>query len=116
MRIFTLCLFALFVSLTSIAQQTRTVHGSVTDTTGSPLYSVTVNLKSATEDLTTVTTSSGSFQFPRVSSSEFIINITSVGFVSYSQAYNVIGKEGRSFTIKPIKLKVKVGELSEVII
>ncbi|HEY5371813.1 MAG TPA: TonB-dependent receptor [Hanamia sp.] len=116
MKIFTFSLFALFISLASFAQQMKKVHGSVTDTTGSPLYGVTVNLKSATENLTTVTTSSGSFEFSKVSSSEFTINITSVGFVGYSRDYVVASKEGKSFTIKPIQIKITVGELSEVII
>ncbi|HEY5392520.1 MAG TPA: carboxypeptidase-like regulatory domain-containing protein, partial [Hanamia sp.] len=116
MRILTLSLFALLISSVSVAQQMRTVHGSVTDTTGSPLYGVTVNLHSPSENLTTVTTSSGSFHFAKVSSIQFVITITSVGFVSYSQAYTITGKEGRSYTIKPVKLKVKVGELSEVVI
>lgn len=116
MRIFTLCLLALFISSLSLAQQVRTVSGTVIDTTASLLANVTVNLKSASENLTTVTTEQGAFHFPKVSSSEFVITLTSVGFQPFSQHYTISPKDGKAFVIKPIPLKMDLGELSEVII
>ncbi len=117
MRLLLLSLIAVAISFSTLAQQTRNVIGNIVDTTGSPLIDISVNLKSATENLTTATTSTGSYKFTNVSSTEFIITVTSVGFKSYSQTYTVANKEsGKAFTIKPIKIKLSLGELKEVVI
>ncbi|HJY21624.1 MAG TPA: TonB-dependent receptor [Hanamia sp.] len=116
MRRFILSLVVLFVTTASLAQQARVVNGSVVDTTEGPLENATINLKSASENLTTTTNASGAFHFAKVSAHEFVITITSVGFQDFSQAYTVSGKDGKTFSIQPIKLKMKLDELSEVII
>jgi hypothetical protein len=117
MRVFIVCLVSLFISSALSAQQTRAVNGSVFDTTGSPLNGVSVNLKSASENLSTITSATGAFHFSKVSSPEFVITFTSIGFQEYSQAYIVSNKESsKAFRIKNVKLKVKLNELNEVII
>ena len=116
MRVFILCLIALFVSSASLAQQTRAVSGGVVDSTGNPLADVSVNLKSSTENLSTKTNASGKYHFINVTSSEFVITITIIGFENYAQAYTVGNKQGKAFIIDPVKLKVKTKELAEVVI
>jgi hypothetical protein len=113
-RILTL-LTGLLISATAIAQ-TRAVSGSVIDTTGNPLSAATVNLKSATENLSVKTNTSGKYNFPSVSSTEFIINITSIGFENYTQSYVVGNIQGKAFIIDPVKLNVKTNELAAVVI
>jgi hypothetical protein len=116
MRIFVLSAFTLFLSSASEAQKIRSVTGAVTDTTGSPLHGVTVNLKSASENFTTVSNATGVYEFSQVNASEFVITATSIGYENFSRTYSVPAKEGKIFTIKPIKLNVKIDELNEVVI
>lgn len=115
MRIFVLST-ALFLSFASEAQKMRSVTGTVTDTTGAPLHGVTINLKSASENLTTISNAIGVFEFSNINAFEFIITVTSVGYESFSGPFSVPAKEGKIFTIKPIKLNVKIDELNEVVI
>lgn len=114
MKIFLFITFALITSV-SIAQ-TRTVSGTVTDTTGAPLNNVSVNLKSATENLNIETNASGVFHFTNVSSTEFTITITSVGYQGLSKTFSVNNKDAKTFTISPIQLRIKTSELNPVII
>jgi len=116
MRIFVLSAFALFLSSASEAQKIKSVTGTVTDTTGAPLHGATINLKSASENLTTVSNATGAFEFSKVNESEFAITATSIGYKDFSETYSVDAKEGKIFTIKPIKLHVKIDELNEVVI
>ena len=95
MRIFTL-LIAFFITAGAFAQS-RTVSGSVVDTAGAPLASVTVNLKSAAENLSVKTNTSGKFQFSSVSSTDFIITITGIGFADFVQSYTVRTNRLRHF-------------------
>jgi len=116
MRIFVLSALALFLSSASEAQKIKSVTGTVTDTTGAPLHGATINLKSASENLTTVSNATGAFEFSKVNESEFAITATSIGYKDFSETYSVDAKEGKIFTIKPIRLHVKLDELNEVVI
>ena len=116
MRISILFIIALLISSATFAQQTRTVSGSVLDTSKTPLADVSVNLKSSTENLTTKTSATGKYRFTNVASSEFVISLSMVGFQGFEQAYNEANKQGKAFIIDPVKLKVKTNELSEVVI
>src|ERR1035437_9396164 len=97
MRVFILCLIALFVSSASLAQQTRAVSGGVVDSTGNPLADVSVNLKSSTENLSTKTNASGKYHGIKVSAAETGSTITIRGVENYAQAYTVGNKQGKAF-------------------
>ncbi len=116
MKIFVLSFFALLFSYASSAQKSRLVKGIVTDTVGVPLSGVTISLTSKLENLTAVTNARGEFEFSKVTSSEFEISATSIGFENYSQTYLVSEKEGNVFAIHTIQLKEKIALLNEVII
>lgn len=116
MRRYLLFILITFISFFSFAQQTRIVSGSVVDSTGAPLADVSVNLKSSSENLSIKTNTSGKYQFTNVTSTQFLISVTSIGFENYSQPYVVSNKDGKAFIIDAIKLKVKTNQLAEVII
>jgi hypothetical protein len=73
-----------------LAQQKRQVQGTVTDTTQSPLNSVTLKLYiSGTKDtLITFSRANGSFTFSGVASSKFIVIVSSMGYETYVGNYN----------------------------
>ena len=115
MKLSLLFIFSFFIHVVS-AQQTRIVSGSVVDSTGSPVPAVSVNLKSASENLSVKSNTTGKFQFSSVAATEFILSVTSIGFENYTQPYIVSNKQGKAFIIDPIKLRVKTNELAAVVI
>ncbi|HUS01465.1 MAG TPA: carboxypeptidase-like regulatory domain-containing protein, partial [Chitinophagaceae bacterium] len=115
MKLSLLFLFSFFISAVSFAQ-TRIVSGRIVDSTGSPLPAVSVNLKSASENLSVKTNASGKFQFSSVTSTEFILSVTSIGYENFTQPYIVSNKQGKAFIIDPIRLNVKTNELAAVVI
>ena len=114
MRIF--ILFITFLISAGSFAQSRVVSGSVVDTSGTALASVTVNLKSAAENLSVKSNASGKFQFSSVSSTDFIITITGVGFADFVQSYTVSNKQAKAFLIDPVAMKIKTNELETVVI
>lgn len=115
MRISLLVLVTLFISRESLAQAVRAVSGRVEDTTGLPLGNVSVILNSNAGKLSTLTNDGGVFHFSKVTSSEFVLTFTSVGFHEYSQIY-IPGKGVKVYRIRTVKLEQKINELSEIII
>lgn len=115
MRFCFLFFIAILISFPSFSQQTKIVSGSISDSTGNPLTSVSVNLKSATENLSVKTNASGKYQFTNVASTAFIITVTSIGYREYVQPYTV-NKDAKAFIIDPIRIKVKTNELAEIVI
>lgn len=116
MRPFLLVILTFLIPAVCFAQQTRIVSGSIVDSTGSPVPAVSVNLKSALENLSVKTNASGKFQFSSVASPEFVLSVTSIGYENYTQPYIVSNKQGKAFIIDPIKLNVKTNELAAVVI
>jgi len=115
LRISLLFIVTLFICRESFAQKIREVKGRVEDTTGLPLGNVSVILNSNFEHLSTLTNGDGVFRFSKITSPEFILTFSSVGFQEYSQNY-IPGKEAKGYRIQTIKLKQKINELSEIII
>lgn len=115
MRLFTLLIFPILLSSLSYAQG-RVVSGSVTDTSGAPLSDVTVNLKSASENLSVKTNASGKYQFANALSSDFVLTITGIGYTTYTQLYTVADQQGKAYIIDPVKLSIKTNELEAVVI
>lgn len=85
--------------------QQKTVTGSVSDETGTPLSGVTVAVKG--KKTTTVTNGAGRFTI--VAAPDDILSFSSVGFQSFEQ------KAGESVTVK-INLKASSASLNEVVV
>ncbi len=105
----------LFIAFNTLAQS-RVVSGSIADTVGAPLADVYVKLKSATDSVTAVTNATGKFRFPAVTSTSFLITTTTIGYESFSQQYAIGSSTGTAFIIDPIKLKVQINQLNEVVV
>jgi hypothetical protein len=114
-RVLPILLFAVFVSLTSYAQGTRSVRGNVKDTTGAPIQKVYVKLLSGTDNLTTSTDAKGDFVFPSVKSSKFHITILLIGFETFAKDYSFTN-DNKAVVLDPIKLKEAVNMLEAVTI
>lgn len=83
----TITLFFLFAASVSLAQQTNTLSGKVTDSGSQPLSGVTVrlintNLGAATDD-------TGSFEIPGVADGKYTMQLTAIGYASISQEVTV---------------------------
>jgi hypothetical protein len=115
LKISVLFLITLFIYKESFAQKVRTVNGRVEDTTGLPLGNVSVILNSNFEKISTLTDDEGLFHFSKVTSSEFVLTFSCVGFQQYSQNY-LPAKDAKVYRIGPVKLKQQINELSEIII
>ena len=102
-EILTLCLCALF-SVTSFAQ--RTVTGIVSDSTGTPLSNVSVQVRNSTVGTSTNTTGVYSIQLPANRSK---LAFTSVGFET--QEIDVASQ-----SIVNVSLRAARGSLAEVVV
>ena len=108
-------LFAVFVSLTSYAQSTRSVKGNVKDTTGVPMQRVYVKLLSDVDNLITSTDVKGDFVFPAVKSPKFHISILLIGFETFAKDY-VFAIDNKAVVLDAIKLKEAMNTLEAVTI
>ncbi|MDB5232167.1 MAG: outer rane beta-barrel protein [Chitinophagaceae bacterium] len=114
MRYLLFCLAVILVTVSSYAQQLRTISGSVTDTTGTPLRDVYVKIISGQDSVTTATNTSGVFRFASVKFTQFTLSTTMIGFENYVQVFTVGNNNGKAFLIDPIKLKISSNQLSDV--
>jgi hypothetical protein len=112
------CLLFISVMLIGLCSfaQSKVVSGTILDTTGTPLADAYVKLKSDTDSLTTVTNATGKFRFPAVSATSFVLTVTIIGFETHAQTYAVGNNSGKAFAIEPIKLKVQMNQLTDVVV
>jgi len=110
-----LLLFVVFISLTSYAQNTKVVRGSIQDTTGKPIPSIHVKLVSNLDNLVSVTDEKGAFTFSAVKASKFQLTISLLGFETFTKDY-VLGNDRQPVNLDPIKLKEAVNQLEAVTI
>jgi hypothetical protein len=109
-------IFALIISISSFGQQTRTITGSVNDTSGVVLNDVYVKLLAGKDSITTTTNASGVFQFTKVGFSEFTLSVTRVGYQTYTQNYTITTKDNSTFNIEPIRLEMQDNRLADVVV
>jgi len=110
-----LCLF----SITASAQQTpkqasREVFGTVVDSTGA-VPAVNVKLTSGTDSVTVTTNLKGVFDFPIVTSKNFKITVTGIGYQTFTRRY-VMDDSNKPIKLDPIKLKTETNLLKTVTI
>jgi len=104
-----------FVLLAQNALSYRDITGVVLDSTKQTVIGASVKLTSDKDTILTSTNVDGKFIFKNVKSSKFILVTNSLGFISYSKAYNV--KENLAqITLDPIVLKVQLNMLDQVIV
>lgn len=103
-----------FGSLNGFSQTNKKVAGKVADSTGVAISDATVLLIHQKDTLRTKTDADGLFNFTKIKSENFTLNISIMGYYSYQQGYS-FGKK-RSLDIDDIKLKLASNMLKEVVI
>ncbi|MDQ6813415.1 MAG: TonB-dependent receptor family protein [Bacteroidota bacterium] len=98
-----------------IAQQTRLIVGTVTDSAGVPLHDAYVKLIAAKDSITTTTNALGAYSFSNVRSSAFTISATMIGYQTNERLYTV-AKNLNPFTIDPIQLTPQHNRLADVVV
>src|SRR5689334_6555208 len=78
----------LILTTSTHAQQPKNVTGSVMDSTGAPLNEVNVKIISGKDSMTTTTGASGTFIFNRVTFRDFDLNVSMVGYKTFSRHYS----------------------------
>src|SRR5690606_22377876 len=86
---FAICLFLNLMSFLAYAQQTRYVRGNVQDTAKVDLEEGNIRRSSVTDTLSTTTGADGTFYFDRVTSSDFRLVFSLLGFQLQDNFYRV---------------------------
>src|SRR5690606_7404193 len=86
---FGLCFLLILLSFLAYGQQTRSVSGTVQDTAKVDLEGVNVRLISVSDTLSTTTGADGTFYFDRVTSSDFRLVFSLLGFQLQDNFYRV---------------------------
>jgi hypothetical protein len=108
-------LFCSILSVTSFAQEFRTVMGSIVDSTGAPLRDVNVKIVAGKDSLFSTTTASGTFSFSKVYFPQFILSASIIGYKAFSRSFSA-DKNNKLFVIQPIKLARKDTRLADVVV
>lgn len=109
-------ILGLTISSPSLAQQTRTISGSVSDTSGVFLNDVYVKLVAEKDSVTTTTNATGAFHFTKVAFSDFTISVTRIGYQTFTNSYSITAKDISTFNIDPIKLTTQPNRLTDVVV
>ncbi|HEY0245671.1 MAG TPA: carboxypeptidase-like regulatory domain-containing protein, partial [Mucilaginibacter sp.] len=94
------------------AQLSRTVVGSVTDSTGL-VPGVTVKLTSEKDSMVVATSAKGVFSFPAVVSKNFKITVYGLGYQTFIRRY-VMDNSTKPILLDPIKLTLESKMLKTV--
>ncbi|MBC8052911.1 MAG: outer membrane beta-barrel protein [Sphingobacteriaceae bacterium] len=105
----------LFFLCGNVFAQTKQVRGTVQDTASTGIISATIKLTGNKDTLLTITDVNGNFTFRSVKSSQFSINVSSIGFTSLSREYSFTD-DLLTITIPKIILRENHNELNEIII
>lgn len=110
-------LFLCLLCTAAIAQQpskppSREVFGTITDSTGA-VPAVNVKLTSATDSVTVTSNLKGVYDFPIVTSKNFKITVTGIGYQPFIRRYVMDGGT-KPIKLDPIKLKVQTNVLNTV--
>ncbi len=109
-----LFLFTLLLCQASIgfAQSNKRVNGAVTDSTKTGISNANIVLIAGTDTLRTTTDSEGDFSFSRIKSESFSLNVSSMGYQSYSSSYTFV--KDKNLEINTIVLKYAPNMLKTV--
>ena len=115
-------LFAFFlffcVAGSGKAQIAVTIHGTVSDSSGNTIQGATlalVSLAGAKDTSKTISRADGVFSFSNVKTTKFKINVSFVGYASFTKLFSVTESTG-AVNIGTIELTRKSKQLEEVII
>ena len=111
-----IALFILLLSLPVTGQQSAELEGRVVDENHEPLMSATVVLLQQKDSVIAkfaITDASGNYALKRVSPDDYILQVSYVGYNSYSRAISLSGKENK---MEDIVLKPESVGLDEVVI
>lgn len=108
-----LLIIAFFSAHSLFAQTARQISGTVRDSTGNSVIAATIRLTSPADTLMTRSDIDGNFNFNNVKSSQFVINITSLGYRNFTKRF--LYKDGASpIKLDLITLKSQSNVLNEV--
>lgn len=93
----------------------RTVTGIVQDSSGKPIEGATIKLKTTKDSLITNTVDKGKFTFKNVTTANFVLTVTHIGFQIYSRKM-LNDEHTRSLQLDPIVLSMQSNMLGEVIV
>jgi uncharacterized membrane protein YgcG len=110
-------LFLCLLYTAAIAQQvskppSREVFGTIIDSTGA-VPAVNIKLTSATDSVTVTSNLKGVYDFPIVTSKNFKITVTGIGYQPFIRRY-VMDDGTKPIKLAPIKLKVQTNVLNTV--
>src|SRR5580658_847621 len=91
-----------------------TLMGTVTDSTGAPLYPATVTYATLKDSTQTLTDSHGKYHFTRANDSTFTLTITMKGYSPYRNVYHL--EKTEKTELAPIRLARSYGDLDPVVI
>ncbi|RFZ94719.1 TonB-dependent receptor [Mucilaginibacter conchicola] len=113
-RYLLLLLLIPFIALKGYAQQQspRAVTGTVADSLGAA-PGVTIRLKTSTDSAATTSDANGKFTFPTVSSKNFSITVSGIGYQAITRKYVMDNNTG-PVVLDPIKLKLQLNFLQAV--
>ncbi len=108
--------YSLILTLTvsKVFAQTNEVSGVLKDSTGLTVISAAVKLYSAQDTLSAVSDIDGKFSVKNVKSKNFRINVTALGFKSFTKAYNFSSSGAGNVDLGTITLSSDVRLLSQV--
>ena len=95
-----------------LAQKHRRVSGVVIDSTKAAISRANVLIIAGTDTLKTLSSEDGEFSFNKIKTDTFKLNISSIGYKSYSGKFS-FGKE-KSLILKDIELKYATNMLKTV--
>ncbi len=113
-KVFLLSLLILFLATqTGFTQVEKSVSGILQDSTGQSIIAATIKLVSATETLYSSSNVDGKFNFNLIKSSQFALEINSLGFEPLTKTYQFKNNQS-SLSIDPITMKFDSKVLQEV--
>lgn len=101
----------IFYSISSFSQESKKVSGKVVDASGVGLPGAIVQLLPI--NWATVTDMEGSFAFDKVSTSNFTLKVSYLGFMNFEEAIDLTNSKSSNITIK---LKEDTKSLNEIIV
>jgi iron complex outermembrane recepter protein len=103
--------FFILFALPSLAQQSLSLSGKITDKSSSPVQGASVHVLNS--NLGAITDAGGHFTITSISTGKYIIEITAIGYASVSQAVSVSSGKSEEITIQLADI---YGQLDEVLV
>jgi len=106
----------LLISICAIAQKTRTVEGTIRDSTGRPIVAIALRLHGNVDTFSVLTDINGRYHFSHVNSGNFWLEAAYNDSVLYSRSYVIPANDKPTFIVPPIVVHLRSQSLDEVIV